>query len=84
MKSVIWKLVKMFRRTENLKLIKHVHFFKVVTDDQFAQVSERLTASPCKSLWETCSTNGNIMQQLSTMGKKLEMFPYKMQILQSL
>jgi hypothetical protein len=73
-----------FRGTENLKLIKHAHFFKVVTEDQLAQVSDRLTASPCKSLWKTCSTNGNIMQQLSIMGNKLEMFPYKMQIMYQL
>lgn len=81
MKSVTWKLVKMFRGTENLK---HVHFFKVVTEGQLAQVSERLTASPHKSLWKTCSTNGNIMQQLSTMGKKSEMFAYKMQVMYQL
>jgi hypothetical protein len=50
MKSVIWKLVKMFKGPENLNLAKHVHFFKVVTEDQLAQVRERLTVSPRKSL----------------------------------
>jgi hypothetical protein len=84
MKSVIWRLVKIFKGTENLIHIKHVHFFKVVTEEQLAEVSERLTASPRKSLWKTCSTNRNIMQQLSTMGKKLGMFPYKMQVMHQL
>jgi hypothetical protein len=49
-KSVIWKFVKQSRQTGNANILKCIHWSTVVTETHIAEVSERLSASPHKSL----------------------------------
>jgi hypothetical protein len=58
MKCVIWKFAKMLRETGNWNVVKCVVPLTVVTEDCSSQVSERLMASPHKSLQKLAQQSG--------------------------